>query len=330
MTIKEIAEALNISISTVSKALNDATDIAEDTKNTIRRYAESKGYHLKSRAKESRKIVAMYERVDTDIRNHVLTHVISSFIDVAVQNNFEVVTDTVSSKPHNFNLDEYLRQNNYCAAFVVGMNFKSPIYRQLRNVSVPLVLLDNRVANAPKIASVSSDNVAAITLAVRYLYKHGHKRIGFLMGEVGSLVSAERLAGFVVGLALNGQYFKNEDVYYGDFTKECGEKAAEFFANSSVTAVISCSDIMAIGLIDGFTALGKRVPEDISVMGFDDLSILKFTPYNLTTMKQDYEKLGVHAFRQITEMLDGRNSQHVYLPCELIERGTVKSIEAVD
>lgn len=326
MTIKDIAEALNISISTVSKALNDATDIAEDTKATIRRYAESMGYHLKSRSKESKKILAMYERVDTDIRNHVLTHVISSFIDVATQNNFEVVTDTVSSKPVDFKLDEYIKQNNYCAAFVVGMNFKSPIYRQLRNVTVPLVLLDNRVSNAPNISSISSDNMAAIVSAVRYLSKLGHKRIGFLMGEIGSLVSAERLAGFVIGLAQIGQYFKNEDVFYGDFTKECGIKAAEFFAKTDVTAVISCSDIMAMGLIDGFNALNREVPNDISVIGFDDLSILKFTPYNLTTLKQDFDKMGENAFTQITEMLDGRASRHVYLPCTLIERGTVKPL----
>ncbi len=324
MTIKEIAEALNISISTVSKALNDATDIADETKATVRRYAESIGYPMKSKNKDSRRICVMYERVDTDIRNHVFTQIVSSFTDVAVRSGYEVIIDTVSSKPDDFALESYLRQNNFCAAFIMGMNFRSPIYRQLRKTSLPLVLLDNRVSNCPLISSVSSENTAAIITAMRHLQRHGHAKIGFLMGEKDSLVSAERLAGYILGLAQAGQDFKNEYVYYGDFTREAGEKAAAFFCATDVTAVISCSDIMATGLIDGFAALGKKVPDDISVMGFDDLSILKFTPYNLTTMKQDYASMGEHAFRQIREMLDGRMSQNVYLPCQLIERGSIK------
>ena len=326
MTIKEIAEALNISISTVSKALNDATDIAEETKATVRKYAESIGYPMKSKNKDSRRICVLYERVDTDIRNHVFTQVVSSFTDVAVRNNYEVVIDTVSSKPENFELESYLRQNNFCAAFIMGMNFKSSIYTQLRNTTLPLVLLDNRVADCPLISSVSSENSTAIIHAMRHLQKLGHSKIGFLMGEKFSLVSAERLAGYILGLAQAGHDFKNEYVYYGDFTREAGERAAKFFYETNVTAVISCSDMMAIGLIDGLAALGKKVPDDISVVGFDDLSILKFTPYNLTTMKQDYARIGESAFQQIREMLDGRISQNVHLPCQLIERGSTRKI----
>ncbi len=326
MTIKEIAEALNISISTVSKALNDATDIAEETKATVRQYAESIGYPMKSKNKDSRRILVMYERVDTDIRNHVFAQVVSSFTDVAVRNNYEVIIDTVSTKPDDFELESYLRQNNFCAAFIMGMNFRSPIYGQLKKTSVPLVLLDNRVSNCPLISSVSSENAAAIIIAMRHLQKLGHTNIGFLMGEKDSLVSAERLAGYILGLAQAGQDFKNEYVYYGDFTREAGEHAAKFFCETNVTAVICCSDIMAIGLIDGLAAAGKKVPDDISVMGFDDLSILKFTPYNLTTMKQDYGQMGERAFMQIREMLGGRQSQNVYLPCTLVERSSIKQL----
>lgn len=326
MTIKEIAEALNVSISTVSKALNDATDIAEETKATVRKYAESQGYPMKSKNRDSRRICVMYERVDSDIRNHVFAPVVSAFTDVAVRNNYEVIVDTVFSKPDDFELENYLKQNNFCAAFIMGMNFKSPIYGQLKKTTLPLVLMDNRVPNCPLISSVSSENTAAIITAMFHLQKLGHTKIGFLMGEKFSLVSAERLAGYILGLAHAGQDFKNEYVYYGDFTKEAGERAAKFFSNSDVTAIISCSDIMAIGLIDGLAAVGKKVPEDISVIGFDDLSILKFTPYSLTTMKQDYGRMGEHAFQQIREMLDGRISQNVYLPCQLIERNSVKQL----
>lgn len=322
MTIKDISEALNISISTVSKALNDATDIAEETKLMVRKYAESMGYRLKPRQAPKR-ICAMYERVDSDTRNNILTHVISAFTDIAIANNFEVITDTIASKPDGFNLDDYLKSNNFCAAFIVGMNFDSPAYKQLKKTTVPIVLLDNRVSDSPIIASVSSDNTSAIMRAVKYLSKLGHEKIGLLMGEKNSLVSAERLAGYILGLAQASKDFNIEYVYKGDYTKDSGIQAADYFADTDVTAVISCSDFMAMGLIDGLIANGKRVPEDISVIGFDDIHILKYTNYNLTTVKQDFAQMGEQAFKQISEMLAGRSSQQIMLGCQLIERGSV-------
>jgi len=325
MTIKEISEALNVSISTVSKALNDATDIAEETKMRIRRYAEDVGYHLKTK-KNSQRICALYERVDSDTRNNILNHVITAFTDIAIAHNFEVIIDYLVSKPDDFNLNDYLTQNNFCAAFIVGMNFKSRIYKQVINTTVPLVLLDNRISNSPLISSVSSDNTSAIVSAIKYLTKLGHTKIGFLMGERESMVSAERLAGYILGLARAGIDFNNDYVYYGDFTKSSGEDAAIFFNETDVTAVICCSDIMAMGLIEGLKSFDKNVPEDMSVIGFDDLNLLKFTAYNLTTMKQEFNKLGELAFKQIADMLEGRGTQQTVLGCKLIERGSVKKL----
>ena len=327
MTIKEISEALNVSVSAVSKALNGASDIAIETKTRILEYAESVGYKLKAKKQPQRRICAMYERVDSDTRNNVLSHVISSFTDIAIAHNYEVMIDYVVSKPVDFDLNAHLVQNNFCAAFIVGMNYKSRIYKQVRDTKVPLVLLDNRISEVPLISSVSSENTDAIVQAIKYLTKRGHFKIGFLMGENDSQVSADRLAGYIFGLARAGIEYNHDYIYHGDFTKESGEDAAAFFAETDVTAVISCSDIMAMGLIDGLKACGKKVPDDISVIGFDDLHLLKFTSYDLTTMKQDFNRLGEQAFKQIEDMLEGRTSQQIMLDCKLIERGTVKTIK---
>ena len=327
MTIKEISEALNVSISTVSKALNDASDIADETKIRIREYAASVDYKVKTRKLTQKRICAMYERVDYDTRNNVLSHVISSFADIAIANNYEVMIDYIVSKPDDFVLNDYLVQNNFCAAFIVGMNYKSRIYKQMKNTTVPIVLLDNRICDVPLVSSVSSENTSAILQAIKYLTKLGHKKIGFLMGENTSQVTADRLAGYILGLARYGIEYNHDYIYHGDFTKDSGIEAAAFFTETDVTAVICCSDIMAMGLIDGLNACGKDVPNDISVVGFDDLNLLKFTSYELTTMKQDFNRLGEEAFRQIQDMLDGRISQQVMLECKLIERKSVKALE---
>ena len=206
------------------------------------------------------------------------------------------------------------------------MNFKSRIYKQIKHTTVPLVLLDNRISDAPQIASVASDNTTAIVTAIKYLTKRGHSKIGFLMGEKDSQASAERLAGYISGLARAGIEFNSEYIYYGDFTKSAGEEAAMFFTETDVTAVICCSDIMAMGLIDGLKNCDKTVPDDVSVIGFDDLNLLKFTSYNLTTLKQDFNRLGEEAFNQIMDMLDGKSAHQIMLNCKLIERGSVKTL----
>lgn len=326
MTIKDISEALNISISTVSKALNNATDIADETKTRIRQYAESVGY-IKSKSIPTKRICILYERIDTDTRNNVFGNVVSAFVDMAIANNCEVVIDYIESKGENFVLDKYLKQNNFSAAFILGLTLKSNVYKQLKLTEKPIVLLDNHISDTTSVSTVSSDNTNATIDAVHYLAKMGHKKIGLLMGEKQSLVSCERMSGYILGLALEGIEINYDYMQYGDFSKYSGEVAAANFVESDVTAIICCSDMMAMGLIDGLISCGKSVPNDISVIGFDDLSLLKFTSYNLTTMKQDFPKLGEEAFKQVNELLSGRKPQYLTIGCKLIERGTVKKLD---
>lgn len=325
ITIKEIAAQLNLSFSTVSKALNNATDISKETKKLVLDYAKKAGYRPKSK-KKSRRISVLYEQNDSNGQFNFLHTVINAFADVAFANDFEVITESVNSKPQDFNLEKHLISGNFCASFLVGLNFASRLFKQLPATVHPLVLLDNHFPDTPLIASVSSDNMNAIEQAVKYLHRRGHSKIGFLSGEKQSMVCAERFAGYILGMARIGLDFNNNYVYYGDFTKKSGEDAAAYFKDTDVTAVVCCSDIMAIGLIDGLRERGVNVPSDISVIGFDDLEVLSLTNYNLTTMKQDFKALGENAFMQITDMLDGRTPQKFVQPCKLIERGTVISI----
>lgn len=324
MTIKEIAEQLNISISTVSKALNGATDVSESKRKLILDYAEKVGYAVRRKPQENRRICLLFESFDSENRNEMINSVMLSFNKYASSHGYEVVHDSVDSKPEDFDLAEYFLQNNFSAAFIVGINSHSRIFRQLVNSPIPIVLLDNHVPNAKNIATVSSDNISAIEAAVYYLNDMGHEKIGFVAGERESLVSAERLAGYILGMARRGLDVNGNSLFYGNFTRESGRAATEHYKDKDFTAVICCSDYMAIGLIDGLTKAGRRVPDDISVTGFDDLEFLKFTNYNLTTIKQDFDRMGKAAFRLLVDMLDGHGARRTVLECQLIERGTVK------
>ena len=142
-------------------------------------------------------------------------------------------------------------------------------------------------------------------------------------------MSAERLAGYILGLSKHSIEYRCELTYFGDFSRRAGSDAAEYFHCKDFTAAVCASDLMAAGLIDRLREYGKRVPEDISVVGFDDLEVFRLPPYRLTTLRQDFDQIGEKAFRILESMIKGQPSQRCVLGCTLLPRGTTRKLEEV-
>lgn len=324
MTIKEIAQQLNLSSGTVSKALNNAADISEETKKLVCEYAKKVGYRA-TKALGNR-IALLYQFMQANYQNQLFFSVSTAFSIAASNSEYEIVTDILANKDEKFDLNEYMEKNHFAGAFVLGVNFDSPVYSQLLDVKYPLVLLDMYIPFNPSIASIGSESMASIQQAIHYLKEMGHIKIGFLSGEQQSFVASERLAAYILSISSIGIKFNTDYIYYGDFTRECGAEAAKHFASTDVTAILCASDMMAIGLIDGLNRQGIRIPDDISVIGFDDLELLRYTQYDLTTLRQDFVKLGEAAFFQLHNLIKGKSSKRISIPCELIKRGTVRKL----
>lgn len=324
MTIKQIAQDLNLSAGTVSKALNDAPDISETTKTIVCEYAKKTGYR-NNKAKGNR-IALLYQFMQAKYQNQLFFSVTTAFNIAASDSKFEIVTDILANKDEKFDINDYMENHRFSGAFVLGVNFDSPIYPQLKNAKFPLVLLDMYIPSNTLLSSVGSESIAAIRSAVDYLREMGHSKIGFLAGEQQSFVASERFAAYILALSSAGIKFVSDYVCFGDFTKECGVRAARHFEKTDVSAVICASDMMAIGLIDGLKEDGIDVPDDISVIGFDDLELLRYTNYDLTTIRQDFIKLGETAFLQLRDLIKGKSAQRIILPCTLIKRGSVRNL----
>lgn len=324
MTIKEIAQQLNLSSGTVSKALNNAADISEETKKLVCEYAKKVGYRA-TKALGNR-IALLYQFMQANYQNQLFFSVSTAFSIAASNSEYEIVTDILANKDEKFDLNEYMEKNHFAGAFVLGVNFDSPVYSQLLDVKYPLILLDMYIPTNPSISSVGGENTASIQQAIHYLKDMGHTKIGFLSGEQQSFVASERLAAYILSISSIGIKLNTDYIYYGDFTRECGAEAAKHFASTDVTAILCASDMMAIGLIDGLNRQGIKIPDDISVIGFDDLELLQYTQYNLTTIRQDFVKLGEAAFFQLHNLIKGKSSKRISIPCELIKRGTVRKL----
>lgn len=319
MTIKDIADKFHVSVATVSKSLNGSNDISEETKKIICEYAESVGYRSRKSKALNGRIAVLWGKGEK--KDGALYEVSKSFRKTAEEARYVVVSDEIDEK---FNLNEYLAYNHLYGALLLDINFNSPVCNQLKYARYPLVLFDNYISGNEFVSGIGSDNIHAIEAAVDYLVALGHKDIAFLGGERASLVGAERFAGYVLGLARNSIEYRYDLTYFGDYSSAAGADAADYYLREKkeFTAIVCASDFMAIGFIRKMRAAGKRVPEDISVIGYDDLKSVRGQEYNLTTVRQDFDLIGERACRILESSMKGLPAQRATIGGTLIPRGS--------
>ena len=166
-------------------------------------------------------------------------------------------------------------------------------------IDVPLV--------GDKCGHVTLDNERGARMAVEHLIAEGHREIGMINGHAQAFVSLERLNGYRNALKEAGIEYRPEKVYFGDFEEASGREGIRHLLSRfpEMTAVFCASDTMAIGAIRELKDLGRRVPEDISVMGFDDIELASFVTPALSTVSQPVYEFGRKAVDLLIRMFDG-------------------------
>lgn len=323
MTIKEIATALGLSASTVSKALNNASDVSAETRNRVNSYAKSVGFSL-HHTSDSKRICVLFENMDSNSTAQVSYPVLTGFQQAANAYHYEVVIEHCTSK-NPPNLKKLCHENNFCALMILGTKLDSPIVKELESADIPAMLMDSYM-KSPRVSCISSDNINSVAAIVEHLIGLGHRKIGFLGGDKESVVTRERFSGYLVGLIEGDIEYNGEYVRYGNYTENCGLEAADYFATTNVTAVVCASDLIAIGLINGLKKHGLRVPEDISVSGFDNLDVARYFTPALTTVKQDFIALGENAFTLLRQAIKGNKIKRVTIHTEPIFRDSTAPV----
>ena len=178
--------------------------------------------------------------------------------------------------------------------------------------------------------SVAGDDIQGARLAAQHLVRLGHMRIGFVGSSFWPLSSSRRAQGYAIELALAG--VEPEPDWHvipdgiDDF--ECGRQALRALLNSGISAAFCYNDRMAIGALLEARACGIRVPEDISIVGFDDINSGWYVIPGLTTVHQARFRMGRQAMQMVLDLLDGEAVSDVVFPCRLIERGSTAPLVA--
>lgn len=307
-TIKDVAQAAGVSIATVSRVLNKQPGVSKELSEQVEKAVKQLNYQLNGIARalkisQSRSIGLIIP----DIENPFFPALVRGVEDAAQKQGYAVILCNTDGKPEEE--DRYLKfllsKQVDGILFAGNLNFEQN-KSWLSTLPVPIVLLDRRILGAP-FSTVLVDNELGASMAVDHLIKQGRKGIAIIGGKPESPTSIERVNGAMNSLKAHGHSIEEHLVFAGYFTFEGGYEATEKLIQSgqSFDAVFAANDMMAIGVIECLGKYGRQVPEDVAVVGFDDIRMAAWYKPSLTTIKQPVYVMGQVAVQIMVDHITG-------------------------
>lgn len=323
-TIKDIANRLGVAVSTVSKGLNGANDISDDMRQLILDTAVEMGYVTKRMKKEEHKKLCIFiENIDFSTEASFGYDIILGFKQSAIRDNWSVdlvpITPAMQSAER---YDSYMLRHGYSGAYLVGFALEDDWMRQLGTTTYPTVLFDNYIDKNPNVCSVGTDSDEGFDLCLDMLVRLGHTKIALLNGSLHSMITEQRTAAFEKAMKKHGLEIGPEMLRYGHYVAESAKHHVPILLEEGATAIMCSSDLIAMGVISECTHRGFHVPEDISVIGYDDLPIAKDLIPPLTTIRQDRLFLGKTGYTALAALIDKIPISRTIMRAQLIERST--------
>lgn len=320
-TISDIAAKLGISKSTVSKGLNGATDVSDEMKRRILETAVELGYVNKRLQKRERKLCIIIENMDCDTPNQFGHDIVLGFKQMAEPEGWTVdivpmSMDFQRETPYSV----FMMQQGYQASFILGFSLLDPWMQEFGTARIPTVLYDNYIKNNPHIASVGCDNQEGFELAVRHLMKLGHKKIGLISGPPDSYIIKARYNAYLSALEKYGLEINENYIGLGYYVAESARTYIPKLTAQGVTAILFSHDVRAIAALTECDDRDIRVPEDLSIIGFDDLPMTAYTIPPLTTLRQDRLALGKCGYYAMSCLLNNVPIGSILLRATLIVR----------
>jgi DNA-binding LacI/PurR family transcriptional regulator len=308
-TIEHVAQLAEVSKATVSRVLNDSPKVTEQTRERVMKAIKESGYYPSATAR--RLTTNKAETIgliipapqDKTFGNPFYTEILRGFTHQAKIEGYDLL---LFINEYQFNYSQLFHDRRVDGLLLVGVNRNDKGVIQLSKNKFPYILtgkVDYREANY-----VDADNRGGAYQAVSYLVNLGHKRIGYLGGSFDFVFNQERFEGYLQSIN----------------TEESGYEAMRKLLESSSipTAVFVANDLDAIGAMKAVKEKGLRIPEDISLIGFDDIQLTSYTEPTLTTVRQPIYEMGTTAISLLVQLIEGKKEEplKVELPTQLIIR----------
>jgi LacI family transcriptional regulator len=328
VTIIDVARAAGVSVSTVSRVLNDKDDVAEATYQHVRDIIDDLGYSSSLAAKGMRShstnvIGLIVPDVSDPFANKVMKGVNQAIVehdyDLLIYTNGNILDDISAAREQ-----QYVSLLNN--GLTDGVIIVTPSIGSFSSVG-PVVAIDPHIHH-PEAPAVISTNFRGAVAATRHLIDLGHRRIGFIRGRADLQSAIRRQQGYESALEKAGIPFDPSLVVDGDFTRESGVAGAHqlFSLDPPPTAIVAANDETAFGVIDVCDALGIRVPEELSLVGFDNIA--EAAHCNLTTVDQFMDRMGYIGAMMLFDLIGGKPLPEIIhkIETKLVIRGTCGKI----
>lgn len=322
-TLDDIAQELGISKSTVSKALNGAKDVSKKMQQTVLEKAVEMGYSRMNHSTAAPRVAIFILNMDYQQPEDFGYDIVVGFRKAAEPAGYQVEIIPLNRQMQlDHRYDTYMMRENYCGALFLGMSLLDPWIQEFKTCKTPTVLYDNHISGNPNITSVGVDIVESIEMAVNYLLSLGHKKIGYLSSALEAYVYQRRYQAFMQ--VMNNKGLVADDSVMGNsyHVSVCLTEHMPRLIENGCTAIICSHDILAHSTMFHCFELGLRVPDDISIMGYDDIPLCRYTTPPLTTIRQNRPALGKSAFYALSSQLNGVALSSHMLHAELIKRGS--------
>lgn len=336
-TIKDIAKIVGVSCTTVSNVIHGKPGrVSADTIKKINQAIKDLGYvpnmSARSLVSNSSKVIAVINHVVTSENKNFMEDPFHSIFIGSIEsrlreNGYYLMLRTVKTSD---DLNFFLRNWNLDGLILNGV-YEDDFFDILTNINIPIVLIDSYVSNS-NICNVGLEDFNGGYLATKYLIDHGHKNIAFASPFIKYTgVVSERFEGYKKALK-EANIQLNADIIFEqeldtDTTISLGESLSK---RDDITAIFATADILAAGIMTGIKKAGKSVPEDISIIGFDDINLCNLISPNLTTIHQDAPLKGELAVNYIIDKLEGKtiSNKETILPVKIVERESVATLKS--
>jgi len=330
VTIKELSAACGLSVSTVSKALNDYPDVSRETRELVRQTAAKLGYRPSAIAR-GLKIgrtfnlgVLFIEDGDVGFTHSYFSPVLQSFKTEAERRGYDI-TFITHSGPNQMTYLEHCLYRNLDGVCIVCCHFNDPEVLELVSGSLPVVTIDHVFHNRSCIESENRQGMAALT---EHILSMGHRRVACILGEDNS-VTAVRMTSFLRTMRAAGASVPESHIVRALYHNPAAAREATarlLSLSPRPTCIIMPDDYAALGGMEAIREAGLRIPEDVSVAGYDGVELLQLCRPRLTTVQQDTARIGQAAARKLVHLIEQPRTtfeEIISVPCRLITGETV-------
>lgn len=335
-TLEEVAQIAGVSRSTVSRVINNHPNVRAETRERVWQAIQECGYQphavARSLVTNRTRIVGMVipETVTTLFTDPFFPLLLQGATEACNTHHYQLLLSLFNDPAGQEKTYQRVMRSGYVDGVIVASaSLQDPVIPSLLRDGIPFVSVGRHPDE--QINYVDVDNVNGARMAVEHLIQLGHRRIGTITGPLDMTSGQDRLQGYRQALAAHNLPIEEELIVEGDFREGGGVTGMQRLLSASPSAVFVASDIMALGALKALREENLRVPQDISLVGFDDIPLASALEPPLTTVRQPVRRMGTLAVEMLLDLIEhpGAGPRRIVLPTQLVIRKSCRKKEVM-